>query len=718
MQNILTKVDALSCDDADVVKLTYDLLLEPKRLDSMTMIKPCSEPTEYLKTCLHNILVEYWCFLSQKCAKFVGWTDMRLDTYGCELEDDVIARIWKENTVTRKFELTKEEDEVNLTWNLVIYKGRFAIVKPNKIMTGAYLDSHGWEDRAYDGNITFREGDRERKLHKIHVFGFVKPFIDEIACIIQFLRKGNSNHDFIRQISMPDQMVPFPYCQDPICDKVPSNEVQRDAVNALQCSIEGIQGPPGTGKSTTIFHILNSRVPKDKVAIVTCVQNKAVDSIAEKLMNTMDNMPFFVIGNEKKLGPTAKQCTLKHRVESDKRMVALIRYLDRIDRHHAIFQKWFQPWTDEETKSMSLWERFARMNRVDTSDEDISEHFEHRRSKLEVKVTQRSIIIKKRFQEIQKEYVENARAVLGTIDTICNLRCSTDEDNANFIYTPLMVRISTAVIDEAGTVPEYKMPLLAALGVKCVVAIGDQNQLAPFSNARDDDRLKKDDCRGFFHRLAKARSDTIPMLQIQYRMHSQICEFVSKTFYKGTLQTDPNVQRLRDAASGVAKAIMWVDYASIFNAEVETGRNGKSKANPTEMNIIMDMFATDGFENFIRHKSVMLITFYKEQSTLLKDKMKAASIKFNTEDSNLRIVTVDAAQGSEADVVVLSTVRCNSSSNIGFLDNENRMCVAVSRARERLIVVGNSRTLSKNNRWNALIRQSTVVDSKNAKNVF
>ena len=76
---------------------------------------------------------------------------------------------------------------------------------------------------------------------------------------------------------------------------------------------------------------------------------------------------------------------------------------------------------------------------------------------------------------------------------------------------------------------------------------------------------------------------------------------------------------------------------------------------------------------------------------------------------NFRIITVDAAQGSEADVVVLSCVRCNPRGELGFIANRNRLCVALSRAKERLVIIGSRQTLTRNPLWRA-VWQAVDVD--------
>lgn len=117
-------------------------------------------------------------------------------------------------------------------------------------------------------------------------------------------------------------------------------------------------------------------------------------------------------------------------------------------------------------------------------------------------------------------------------------------------------------------------------------------------------------------------------------------------------------------------------------------------------------------------KEVLVITFYKEQRERLENEYKARYLTeyaINPEvniDNQLRIMTVDACQGTEADWVILSTVRCNRQKSIGFLRNKNRVNVAISRAREKLIIVGSKATLRCDKTWD-----SVVAKAENARSV-
>jgi len=132
-----------------------------------------------------------------------------------------------------------------------------------------------------------------------------------------------------------------------------------------------------------------------------------------------------------------------------------------------------------------------------------------------------------------EDLVTNARAVLCTVDTTGQLLSEE--------YAACTRRLYMVLLDEAGTVSESKMPLLASLNVKQITAIGDHQQLSCFTRAVPHDANAP---MGFFQRLQRALpAKAIPMLKTQYRMHAVICKFVSNTFYKGQLSTPGEEQR-------------------------------------------------------------------------------------------------------------------------------------------------------------------------------
>ncbi|KAJ1447841.1 AAA domain-containing protein [Pelagophyceae sp. CCMP2097] len=193
-------------------------------------------------------------------------------------------------------------------------------------------------------------------------------------------------------------------------------------------------------------------------------------------------------------------------------------------------------------------------------------------------------------------------------------------------------------------------------------------------------------------------------------MHPCIADYVSENFYKGLLSTPAAVEQARLGADECG--LYWVSYETgRFGAETAPtdarGNKITSKVNLEEAKLALAVVrALPSLR-----KSILVITFYKAQEAALRETFEKAGVAEFAGDGaagtkgTLRICSVDQAQGSEADVVVLSCVRSNAKADVGFLKKPNRANprkdeanpdrpnVAVSRARERLVVVGDVRTL-------------------------
>jgi superfamily I DNA and/or RNA helicase len=226
--------------------------------------------------------------------------------------------------------------------------------------------------------------------------------------------------------------------------------------------------------------------------------------------------------------------------------------------------------------------------------------------------------------------------------------------------------ITTVIIDEAATVAVEYMPSVGICDPKNLIVIGDHKQLIPFT------RSKKFQPRPFFERVVDNKCH-IHMLQTQYRMAPCIGRMVSNLFYHGCLKHGVRCKG----------ELRWVNCTS------EEKTMGTSKINRGEVEKIVEYV-----KNLHGKTKVMVITFYMAQYNLLKQKLGD------------RVVTVDSCQGTEAEVVCLSCVRSNDKCDIGFCYNKNRMCVALSRAKKKLIIFGNKNTFSRDFRWKKVFNKS------------
>jgi ATP-dependent RNA/DNA helicase IGHMBP2 len=431
-------------------------------------------------------------------------------------------------------------------------------------------------------------------------------------------------------------------------------------------------------------------LPFGEVALVTGLSNKAVNAVAKKFADGIrssigshgqqQGIPFIVYGNDDRLGLVARQWTLDAQVERDTRVMVTAQHL------------------------CTTGSGPARTSLV--------------------------LELRKVKEEVRRQLVSRARAVLCTVTTAsCDLVGSK-------ALLPAVKKITTAIFDEAGTSPEAALPCLLMLPqLRRIIAIGDREQLAPFTHWNHAGSLTAGAAagagagsvttgapRGFFERLVSVLPvGSVPTLTKQYRMHpDSLTQYVSKTSYDGALTTDEVVAEVRRDTDPIG--LYWLSYnPGPLGAESAQGTDETSKLNHTEAMLALQLFVHGEAEGYLctpmQHhaaagdgsatgpqsvgRSVAVITLHKAQETLLRKVFRDAGIHERGSSpgdddrrGSFRIMTVDQAQGSEADVVILSLVRSNGRGDIGFASNRRLLNVAISRARERLVVIGDPWAMS------------------------
>ena len=255
------------------------------------------------------------------------------------------------------------------------------------------------------------------------------------------------------------------------------------------------------------------------------------------------------------------------------------------------------------------------------------------------------------------------------------------------------------IVDEAGraTVPEVLIPIVRA---ERVILVGDERQLPPMLDEMTSEEIASEEYDeldsesrldiSLFQSLAKQISEVegkqIASLIRQYRMHPAIGNLISAVFYEGILQNGEERPRRRPTLDWLPAPVTWISTSG-DSARGES-RVGQSYANSTEASSILEIL--EKLENK-RSTSLLVgvISGYSaqvEQLTTLIDPDNGSRWR----NLNIEIATVDSFQGRECDVVVYSTVRSNSYRRIGFLKDYRRINVALSRARDRLVIVGDN----------------------------
>ena len=446
-------------------------------------------------------------------------------------------------------------------------------------------------------------------------------------------------------------------------------------------------------------------------------------------------MPFIVVGRDERVGPTARQWTLEAQVNRDPEVVKWQSAKDELLEHEKTLNldKDESPSRQEATAARLLVKlEGSTLEALQLCADATSRRRDAAGPVFSILFRLVGETLKFASEELSKNKLRASlairracRAVLTTIDSCGTAVARLDEDGdlvEDEETRCIADRLALAVLDEAGTIPEAKLCVIIAVLPKItrIVSIGDQQQLEPYTDIQPRHN-RKTKTEGYFHRAARVLCKEIPMLQTQFRMHPKICKLVSSIAYGGQLRTDPAVAAQRERQIASAQAISWVGYAREGVGESKSAGCSSSWKNHQELEIVCDRAIVEVGVLRPQNKRLLIITFYREQLYLLREKLAdmgvlardgKTGLPVDPDDGHVRVTTVDSAQGSEADCVILSMVRCNERGDVGFLANQNRAIVAISRAKDRLIIVGHKETVAAWGLWERVLNEVEGIGAR------
>lgn len=261
-------------------------------------------------------------------------------------------------------------------------------------------------------------------------------------------------------------------------------------------------------------------------------------------------------------------------------------------------------------------------------------------------------------------------------------------------------QFKSILIDEStqATEPECMVPVV--LGAKQLILVGDHCQLGPVVMCKKAARAGLS--QSLFERLVVLGIRPI-RLQVQYRMHPALSAFPSNTFYDGSLQNgvtaaERTINNLDFPWPQPEKPMFF--YCSLGQEEISS--SGTSYLNRTEASMV-EKIATKFLKAGIKPEQIGIITPYEGQRAYLVQYMQYSGSLHQKFYQEIEVASVDAFQGREKDIIILSCVRANEHQGIGFLNDPRRLNVALTRAKYGVIVVGNPKVLSKQLLWNHLL---------------
>ena len=424
------------------------------------------------------------------------------------------------------------------------------------------------------------------------------------------------------------------------------NPTQEAAVNRVLCArdVAIVHGPPGTGKTTTLVEAIYETLHREPQVLVCAQSNTAVDWISERLVDR--GLSVLRIGNPTRVDDKMLSFTYERRFES----------------HPAYPELWA---IRRELRALQ-----SRARRPDYAGR---EALRNRLSRLRDRATALEV-------QINADLFDSAHVIASTLVGA----------NHRLLHGR---RFGTLFIDEAAQALEAAC-WIAIRRADRVVLAGDHQQLPPTIKCPEAARSGLE--RTLMQRLAQTKPEAVSLLRVQYRMNEAIMQFSSRRFYNGMLQADPSVRHR--GILDLDTPIDWIDTTGLDFKEQFVGDTfGRINRDVADLLIrhLEAYVARIGTVRILDERiDFGIISPYRAQVQYLRGRIRQSAVLRPVRDL-LAANTVDGFQGQERDVIFISLVRANDQGQIGFLGDLRRMNVAITRARMKLVILGEAATLAR-----------------------
>ena len=451
------------------------------------------------------------------------------------------------------------------------------------------------------------------------------------------------------------------------------NPTQERAVNEVLWAkdVAIVHGPPGTGKTTTLVEAINETLMRESQVLVCAQSNMAVDWISEKLVDRGINV--LRIGNPTRVNDKMLGFTYERRFES-----------------HADYPQ--------------LWAIRKAIRELRKNRKKGSENYHQKMDRLKSRAAEIEL-------RINAELFGEARVIACTL-----------VGSAHHLLEGM--KFGTLFIDEAAQALEAAcwIPMKRA---SRVILAGDHCQLPP--TVKSIAALRAGLGKTLMERIAENKPEVVTLLKIQYRMNDEIMRFSSDWFYGGKVESAPQIKYR--SVLDYDHPITWIDTSNEENQITIEGEDAPEDSASTSSSVsaanqnsdlnfkeqfvgesfgrinkaeaeltlltLAEYFTKIGKQRVLEERIDMgIISPYRAQVQYLKKLIKKYEF-FKPYRRLISVNTVDGFQGQERDVILISLVRSNDEGQIGFLKDLRRMNVAMTRARMKLIILGNKDTMTK-----------------------
>lgn len=438
------------------------------------------------------------------------------------------------------------------------------------------------------------------------------------------------------------------------------NPAQQAAVSRAlsSCDVHVIHGPPGTGKTTTLKALIQCLLRTEAQILFCAPSNSAVDWMAGLLHAS--GVRVLRVGHLSRIDPEIIECGLESQVQKEpegREIRKIKKQADECRRMANQYKRTFDTAARErrkelyrEARELSDWASALENRAIDS-------------------VVSRAQVIACTFS--------------GAAGSLVQQRT-----------------FRTCIIDEASQALQGACWIPMLLSARVILA-GDPFQLPP--TVKSPEAMKKGLGKTLLDLALERFGDELSLLDIQYRMHEEIMAFSNQWFYGGKLRAHSSAAARGLMPASQGPALEFIDTAGCGFSE-ERQQDAGSYFNPNEYTLIMEHIVPLMHEAFVQAPDWGILSPYSAQVKYIRRAVE--------EESSLifpvTVRTIDGFQGQERDVIYISLVRSNEQGDIGFLKDYRRMNVAMTRARRKLVIIGDSATLGGDPFYDALL---AYVDS-------
>ena len=442
-----------------------------------------------------------------------------------------------------------------------------------------------------------------------------------------------------------------------------------------------IHGPPGTGKTTTLDRVIRAHVEQGDRVLATADSNVAVDNLLEKL-SAEGELDLLRIGHPARIDSALERYSLMVRLSQAPEYPEILRLQEEAKAAAERRSAYSKP-TPARTRGMSR-ERILKLAEEGRSYRGVS-HETLRSMASWYREEEKTQAAFDRLRELEEATI---RRLVSEADVVLATNAMVGAEALEGVTFDL------SVVDEGSQQiePSTLLPLLRS--PRGIIA-GDHRQLPP-TVLSDLEILK----RSLFERLIAEDRVPATMLRVQYRMNETVMDFPNRLMYDGKLEADASVAKRRlELRGSVTSELLdprWpVVFADSSGAEAPERLPPRSTSyeNPWEAQRIAGWIG-ELIAAGVTARSIGVITPYLAQVKLLRRLLEGIE--------GIEVKSVDGFQGREKEVIFISLVRSNLAHTVGFVSDARRLNVAMTRARSKLVLVGDRRTLEKNSPFDRL----------------